>query len=314
MSGMSLIVTGTIGIDTVQTPTGSANEILGGSCAYFAASASLLTATRLVAAVGDDWSEAHREMLSSFEGIDLAGLEVRAGSQTFRWGGKYLDNLNDRETLFTDLGVLGEAPPVIPESFRDSEFVFLANTHPAVQRGFLEHLPNRRFTVADTMDLWINTAREDLLGLLTEVDGLVINDSESLLLTGHRNPYDAANAIMDLGPRIVVIKKGEHGSILAQGDSVAVLPAFPATGCMVIDPTGCGDSFAGGMMGWLASQGRWGFADLHEALAWGTITASFTLGGFALQGLAGLAMSDLQERMVTFLNSVDLQRSGTVEL
>ncbi|MDG2424542.1 MAG: PfkB family carbohydrate kinase [Phycisphaerales bacterium] len=297
---MSLIVTGTIGIDTVHTPTGSAEDVPGGSCAYFAAAASCYTPTRLVAAVGEDWPESHREVLSSFPGIDLAGLETRTGSNTFRWGGRYLENLNDRETLFTDIGVLAEAPPAIPESFRDSHVVFLANTHPAVQYGFLEHLPERRFTVADTMDLWINTAKDDLLKLLKSIDGLVINDSEALLLTGIRNPIDAARAIMELGPGTVVVKKGEHGAVLASGDELAVLPAYPADGKQVVDPTGCGDSFAGGMMGWLASRGRWDFAELQTAIAWGTVSASFTLGAFALEGLMDLDMSVIEQRMIDY--------------
>ncbi|MCH2152393.1 MAG: PfkB family carbohydrate kinase [Phycisphaerales bacterium] len=297
---MSLIVTGTIGIDTVETPTGSAKEIPGGSCAYFAAAASCYTPTRVVAAVGDDWPADHRSMLESFPGIDLGGLEERAGSKTFRWGGKYLDNMNDRETLFTDLGVLEEAPPAIPAEFQDSEIVFLANTHPGVQRGFLEHLPNRKFTVADTMDLWINIARDDLVGLLGEIDGLVINDSEALLLTEHRNPFTAAKAIMDMGPSVVVIKKGEHGAVLVTSDGVAVLPAYPADEPMVVDPTGCGDSFAGGFMGWIASRGNWDFAELQSAMAWGTVSASFTLGAFALEGLQGLTMEQLEERMACY--------------
>ena len=297
---MSLIVTGTIGIDTVETPHGGAQEIPGGSCAYFAAAASCYGSTRVVAAVGDDWPEAHRELLESFSGIDLGGLEVRAGSKTFRWGGKYLENMNDRETLFTDLGVLEEAPPVIPDSFQDSRIVFLANTHPGVQRGFLEHLPNRAFTVADTMDLWINIARDDLVALLAEIDGLVINDSEALLLTGQRNPFAAASEIMEMGPRVVVIKKGEHGAVLVTPDGVAVLPAFPADERMVVDPTGCGDSFAGGMMGWIAARGQWEFDDLQTAMAWGTVSASFTLGAFALDGLRGVGMTQLESRMAEY--------------
>ena len=297
---MSLIVTGTVGIDTVETPSGSAQDIPGGSCAYFAAAASCYTPTRVVAAVGDDWPEAHRTVLESFPGIDLAGLEVRPGAKTFRWGGKYLENMNDRETLFTDLGVLEDAPPAIPMAFQDSEIVFLANTHPGVQRGFLQSLPRRRFTVADTMDLWINIAREDLIALLGEIDGLVINDSEALLLTEHRNPFTAARAIMNLGPKVVIIKKGEHGAVLVTPEGVAVLPAFPADDTLVVDPTGCGDSFAGGFMGWIASRGSWSFSDLQSAMAWGTVSASFTLGAFALEGLRGLTLAQVTDRMASY--------------
>lgn len=224
---MSLIVTGTIGIDTVVTPTGQAERILGGSGTYFSAAASLYGPVRLVAAVGDDFPPEHRAVFAKFPRVDIAGLETRTGSKTFAWGGKYLANMNSRETLFTDLGVLGEAPPPVPAQFRDSRFLFLANTHPAVQLGFLDQFPQRSLTVADTMDLWIKIAKADLEKLLRRIDGLVLNFDEAELFTGKANPVTAGKHLLELGPRFVVIKKGEHGAILVHRDGLAALPAYP---------------------------------------------------------------------------------------
>ncbi len=297
---MSLLVTGTIGIDTVHTPGGSAERVLGGSCAYFAAAASFQSPVRVVAAAGGDWPPEHRRVLEGFRHVDLAGLEIRPKSSTFAWGGRYFDNMNQRETLFTHLGVLEEAPPPVPPSFRDSTFVFLANTHPGVQMNLLEQLPQRKLAVADTMDLWINVAHEDLLKLLKKVDGVVLNDSEAELLTDVRNPYTAARKILDLGPRFAVVKKGEHGAVLVHEDGVALLPAYPAEAHQVVDPTGAGDSFAGGIMGYLAAHDRADFRSLQSALAWGTVTASFTIESFGLDGLARLTESKLKERLDSF--------------
>ena len=297
---MSLIVTGTIGIDTVHTPIGLAERVLGGSCAYFAAAACHYVPTRLVGVVGGDWPDDHRSELEAFEGIDLTGLEVRPDSQTFSWGGRYFDNMNERETLFTELGVLEEDPPAVPDSFKDSQYVFLANTHPSVQRGLLEQFPERSLVVADTMDLWIDIAHDELLALLGAIDGVVINDSEAAQLTSERNAVTAARRILDMGPQFVVVKKGEHGCILAHQDGICVLPAYPVEASDVIDPTGAGDSFAGGMMGHIAACGRSDVDTIQESLAWGTVTASFTLTSFGLGGLASLNRDVLNHRMAAF--------------
>ncbi len=297
---MSLIVTGTIGIDTVHAPTGSAERVLGGSCAYFAAAASQLAPVRVVGAVGGDWPAEHRAILSGFKGIDLRGLEVRPASTTFAWGGRYFDNMNRRETLFTHLGVLEEAPPEVPQAFRDSQFVFLANTHPAVQRDLLQQFPHRKLAVADTMDLWINIAREDLLRLFREIDGVVLNDEEAMQLTERRNAISAARQILAMGPSFVVVKKGEHGAVLVHRDGAAAIPAFPADESHVIDPTGAGDSFAGGMMGHIAASGMTDFRSIQTGLAWGTVMASFTIEKFSLSRLAQLNPRQIDERMQMF--------------
>jgi len=297
---MALIVTGTIGIDTLHAPTGSAERVLGGSCSYFAAAASFLTPVRLVGAVGGDFPESHSELLSSFTGVCLKGLERRPASRTFAWGGRYLDDMNHRETLFTDLGVLEEAPPKVPESYQDSKFVFLGNTHPSVQLDLLRQFPKRSLAVCDTMDLWIHIARPELLALFREVDGVVLNDQEAMQLTEARNAVSAGQAILKLGPHFVVVKKGEHGAILVHRDGVATIPAFPADATHVVDPTGAGDTFAGGLMAHVARTGNGNLQSLQQGMAWGTVMASFTIEAFGMQRLRQLDMQQIEERMQRF--------------
>jgi len=297
---LSLLVTGTIGIDTVETPSARAERVLGGSAAYFAAAASRLAPVRLVGVVGDDLPAHHRTILEGLKGVDLRGLETRAGGKTFAWGGKYLLNLNERETLFTELGVVAEAPPQVPAAFTDSELVFLGNTHPAVQAGLLEQVSGRKLVVADTMDLWINVAHDELVHLLSKVDGIVLNDSEAAHLTGIRNAITAGRRILGYGPKFAVVKKGEHGAVLVHRDGVAVVPAFLAEEDMVVDPTGAGDTFAGGFMAHLARTGRTDFETLQSALSWGTVMASFTIGAFSLDGVARASADQLAERYSRF--------------
>jgi len=298
---MSLTVTGTIGIDSLHAPTGEATNVLGGSCAYFAAAASQLTPVRVVGAVGGDWPEAHEKQLRAFRNICLDGLERRPGSQTFAWGGRYFDNMNRRETLFTRLGVLEEAPPKVPAKYQDSTTVFLANTHPLVQLDLLRQFPNRPFVVCDTMDLWINIARPELTNLLSEVDGVILNDEEAMQLTECRNVVTAGRKILKSGPRsFVVVKKGEHGAILIHRDGVASVPAYPADEAQVVDPTGAGDTFAGGFMAHVASAGKHDFDTLRHAMAWGTVLASFTIESFGLDRLARLDAGQIDDRYRAF--------------
>jgi len=297
---MSLLVTGTIGIDTVHTPTAKAERVMGGSCAYFAAAARLHAPVRVVAAVGGDWPEDHRRTLEGLPNVCLAGLDVRREAETFAWGGRYFENMNRRETLFTDLGVLEEEPPPVPEAYRDSEFVFLGNTHPAVQMGLAEQVPQAKLVVADTMDLWINIARDELMALLRQIDGLVVNDSEAEQLTEVSNAVTAARRIMKLGPTFVVVKKGEHGAVLVHDEGVATMPAFPAELHQVVDPTGAGDAFAGGFMGHAAGVGMTDFHSLQTALAWATVTASFAIESFGLATLARLTFEQVERRMRVF--------------
>ena len=291
---MPLLVTGSIGIDTVETPAGRRDQVLGGSAVYFSYAASFFTPVRLVGAVGEDAPES---LFSLFEGrdVDSSGLEVRKGSKTFRWHGSYVQDLNAAVSVQTDLNILAERAPKIPDRFLDSRYVFLANTHPALQQEMLCCLKAPRLVVADTMNLWINTERAELLKLLKMIHGLVLNDGEARLLTEKTNLIQAARDVLKLGPTFVVIKKGEHGCLMAndRGD-VFVLPAYPAE--QVVDPTGAGDSFAGGLMGYLATQGNFSPATIKRALAFGTVLATYTISDFSLAGLQSATRDDIDDR------------------
>ena len=291
---MSLIVTGSIGIDTVYTPTDRAESVLGGSCIYFAAAASFFGPVRVVGAVGEDWPEEYTEEFKKFD-IDTAGIEKREGSKTFRWTGKYHENMNDRDTVDVQLNVLAEAPPKVPENFRDSRFVFLANTHPAAQADLLNNFPNAEMVVADTMDLWISDANDELKALLKRLDGLVLNDPEAIQLTGENNLIKASNKIIEMGPKFVIIKKGEHGCLLNHADGMGVLHAYPAPG--VVDPTGAGDSFAGGFMGYLANNDKIDLAAIKRAMAYGTIVASYNIEDFSLRRFESISRHDIDNRL-----------------
>lgn len=294
---MSLIVTGSIGIDTIETPTGKAGEVPGGSSVYFAAAASFFTPVRLVAAAGEDLPPTFANLFRKFK-IDTRGLELRKGSKTFRWHGRYEQNMNNRTTVDVQLNVLAEQLPPVPEAFRDSRYVFLANTHPAGQLELLGQFPRRKLAVADTMDLWITHELPTLKKLLKKIDGLVLNDSEAFQLTGKSNIVRAGEAVLKMGPKFVVIKKGEHGSFLMHDKGVAALPAYAARD--VVDPTGAGDTFAGGMMGYLASTGRFTPVALKHAMAYGTVVASFTIEAFSLDRLLKLKRADINRRHQQF--------------
>ncbi|MEM6458403.1 MAG: PfkB family carbohydrate kinase [Planctomycetota bacterium] len=301
---MSLIVTGSIGIDTIHTPTVQAPDVLGGSAIYFAAAASFHGPVRLVGAVGDDFPESLESPFKHFD-IDLAGLERRVGSKTFRWTGKYLENMNDRETLSVELNVLGEDPPPVPSEYADSEFVFLANAHPAAQGALLDQLPNAKLSVADTMDLWIGNEADTLGALLKRLDGLVLNDSEAVQLTGLTNIVKAGEAVLERGPKFVVIKRGEHGAFLLHADGAVSLPAYPARD--VVDPTGAGDTFGGGMMGHLAATGGdTSLNNLKHAMAAGTVVASYNIESFSLNRLMALGREDLDRRLADYTAMLDL--------
>jgi len=294
---MSLIVTGSIGIDTIHTPTGQAPDVLGGSAIYFAAAASFHGPVRLVGAVGDDFPAELEAPFKHFN-IDLEGLEKRQGSKTFRWTGKYLENMNDRETISVDLNVLAEDSPPVPASYTDSQYVFLANTHPGAQMGLRAQFPNAKLVVADTMDLWIETAQDLLKQLLKQIDGLVLNDSEAHLLTGETNIVKAGEAVLALGPKFVVIKKGEHGAFLLHQDGAVALPAYPAR--EVIDPTGAGDTFGGGFMGYLAASDDLSFENLKKAMAAGTVVASYNIEQFSLGRLLEIGQPELEARSAEY--------------
>lgn len=292
---MSLLVTGSIGIDTVKTPHGVSERCLGGSSIYFSMAASFFSPVRFVGVVGDDCPF---DLATTFAGrdVDLGGLEVRQGSKTFVWHGTYHDNMNDRTTDHVELNVLQEAPPKVPEAFRDSQFVFLANTAPALQLELLGQVANPTFVAADTMNLWIDINLDDLKQLLQKINCLIINDDEAKQLAGKSNLIQAADDILAMGMEVVIIKKGESGSLMCgKNGEKFMLPAYPAT--EVIDPTGAGDSFAGGFLGYLAQSGKTDFDTLKLAIAYGTVVASFTIADFSLKGLTDTSREAIDARL-----------------
>ena len=294
---MSLLVVGSVALDSIQTPTQTRDRILGGSATYFSYAASFFTPVRLVGVVGEDFPSEHIDLLKG-RNIDTSGLHVIPGGKTFYWKGKYLPNMNDRETLEVQLNVFGDFRPQLPDSFRRSDFVFLANGSPVTQMSVLEQAVGPRLVVADTMDLWIREQHAPLMALLKRIDGLVMNDSEAKLLTGDENLVTAGRKVLGLGPKFVVIKKGEHGGMFFSAHETYVLPAFPTE--RVIDPTGAGDSFAGGMMGYLAEKGNFEPRTLKEAMAYGVLTASFTVEDFSLDRLKRIERPDLERRMIEY--------------
>ncbi len=292
---MSVLVVGTVAFDSVETPTESRDEALGGSAVYFAAAARHLGPVRLVGVVGEDFD---RGLLEDLEagGVELDGLEVVPG-ETFRWAGRYLDDMNQRETLSTCLGVFEHFEPKVPEEWRGTPFVFLANGAPPIQAQVLDQMTDPVFTLLDTMDLWIDNMPDELRGVIGRVDGIVVNDEEARALTGENSIVNAARAIQGMGPEVVVVKRGEHGALFAVGSELGAVPAFP-TG-EVVDPTGAGDSFAGGLMGALAQAGNAGADAVRRGVVDGTLLASFTVEGFSTEGL-GRVESDLESRRAAF--------------
>ena len=291
---MTLLVVGSVALDCVETPVATRDNVLGGSAVFFSYAASFFSPVRLIGAVGEDWPIEHTKMLQA-KGIDTSGLETIKGGRTFRWRGRYLPNMNDRETIEVHLNVLEQFQPVLHHTHRDCKFLFLGNASQIVQLNVLEQAKGAVLTVADTMDLWINIQRDELGQLLRRIDGLVLNDSEAKLLANDENLVRAGHAVRLMGPKFVVIKKGEHGAMFFSEHETYVMPAYPTP--TVLDPTGAGDSFAGGMMGHLAAIDRFDPQSLKEAIAYGIVTASFTVEDFSLDRLEKLNRHDLDCRL-----------------
>lgn len=292
---MPLLVTGSIGIDTIRTPHGSSENCIGGSAIYFTMAASFFSHVRFIGVVGADCPF---DIAKTFAGrdVDLRGLEIRAQSKTFRWAGTYKETMDDRVTDAIELNVLAERPPVVPPAFADSRFVFLANTAPRLQIQLLRQVQAPVFVAADTMDFWITDQLPDLKELLKKIHCLIINADEAKLLARQFNLVRAAEQILTMGPQIVIVKKGESGALMCAADgSKFVLPAYPAT--EVRDPTGAGDSFAGGLMGYLAQTNRTDFDALKTAVAYGTVVASFTIADFSLSGLTSVTRREIDTRL-----------------
>ena len=293
---MSITVVGSIGLDTVETPSGKNEEGLGGAAVYFSIAASNLTEVNLVAIVGEDFPAEHVALLES-KGINLDGLE-RAAGKTFRWSGKYHDDINERDTLDTQLNVFESFHPKLPEATQSAPYLFLGNIHPALQLEVLDQA-KPQFIGLDTMNLWIDITLDDLKAVLKRVNCLIINDGEAKQLTGQLNLRDAAKDIQAMGPSIVVIKKGEHGCMLFGADGeIFAIPALPLKS--VVDPTGAGDSFAGGFMGFIATKDATDFDTLKQAVVYGSAMASFTCEAFGPDALVTVNREKLVERYTVF--------------
>ena len=291
---MGVLVVGTVCLDTVETPSKRVADVLGGSGVYAAVAASFFANTvQLVGVVGADFPHAYTEFLQT-RGIDLQGLERVADGKSFRWGGRYAEDFNVRDTLFTELNVIEDFQPVLPETYKDTPYLFLANNAPALQLSIIEQATNPKLIVCDTMDFWINEEREALAALLARVDVLILNDSEARLLTGDANLMRAAKMILRYGPERVIVKKGEHGAISVTESSYFNAPAYPLT--QVTDPTGAGDSFAGGMMGYLASVGGTSEAAIRSAMVYGAVVASFNIEDFSVNRQKRVAFSEISAR------------------
>jgi sugar/nucleoside kinase (ribokinase family) len=287
-----LLVAGTVALDDVRTPFGEVTGALGGSATYFAYAASFFTDVRLVAVVGGDFPKEHLELLGD-RGVDLAGVQVADGP-TFRWAGEYGYDLNDARTLDTRLGVLAQFRPELPERYRRSPFVFLANLDPEIQLDVLRKMERPRLVGLDTMNFWIDGKREALREVLRHVDALLVNDAEARMLAGEPNLVRAARLILGWGPQVVVVKRGEYGALMASEGRFFFVPAYPLES--VFDPTGAGDTFAGGFMGVLARAGRADEATLRRAIVYGAVVASFTVEDFSLNRLQRLTHAEIEER------------------
>ena len=295
---MSVLVVGSIALDAVKTPVEEHSNLLGGSASYAAVAASFFSPVRLVGVVGDDFPESEFEFWKSRK-IDSEGVQ-RANGKTFRWSGEYSWDLNTRETRSIALNVFENFKPALPDAYRQTDFVLLANIAPSLQSHVLDQMKRPRFVVADTMDLWIETTRSDLDALLTRVDLLILNDSEAREITKETSLIKAGRRIRKMGPRYVAIKKGEHGALLFGEDEFFSCGAYPLED--IHDPTGAGDTFAGGMAGYLAGTvgGKVTFTDLRKAMIYGSVLASFCVEAFSLERLRSLSMDEIDERYETF--------------
>ena len=290
-----ILCVGTVGLDTVETPFGRADEALGGSAAYFAAAASLHSPVQLVSVVGEDFPEEHRQFLAGK--ADVEGMAVLPG-RCFRWSGRYHFDLNQRDTLDTQLNVLAEFNPQLPESYRDAEYVFLANVDPVLQLRVLEQARKPKLVMLDSMNFWITGARDALTEAIRKSDIVMMNEEEVRQYADTTNLLKGAREILALGPETLIIKKGEYGAVLFRGDGYFYCPAYPLED--VKDPTGAGDSFAGGFLGYLASAGEVTMAHLRRALVFGSVVASFTVEDFSVKRLASVTADELRRRYREF--------------
>lgn len=296
---MSLLVVGSVALDSVETPFGRVKDALGGSAVYISIAASYFSSpVRLVGVIGGDFPKEHVEFLKE-RNVDLDGLQVVQGGKTFRWAGKYHYDLNTRDTLLTQLNVFEKFDPVIPEAFEKSSYVCLGNIDPVLQRKVLAQIKKPRLVVGDTMNYWIETKPGELGETLKVLDVLVVNESEVRLLTKEPNLIKASKKIIKMGPRFVIIKKGEHGALLVTEEAIFSAPAYPLEN--LYDPTGAGDSFAGGFIGWLAKTDDLSSENLKRAVIYGSAMASFCVEKFSLDGLKDLSNLKIRDRYRSFM-------------
>ncbi len=310
---MSLLVVGSMAFDIIETPFGKTGKIIGGAATYIALSANYLAKDiKIVSIVGNDFPEDMLEKLRA-SGIDLTGVEIRKEGKTFLWHGRYHNDLNTRDTLRTDLNVLGEFDPVLPNEYRRSDFLLLGNLSPQVQRSVIEQMEVRpRLIAMDTMNFWMEIAMDALKETIALVDILIINDEEARQLSGEYSLVKAARKIRTMGPSYIVIKKGEHGALLFHQDNVFFAPALPLE--EVFDPTGAGDTFAGGFMGYLARTGNLSFQSMKRAVIYGSALASFCVEKFGIERLENLSQPEIAERVLKFAELVQFEADTVEEL
>jgi sugar/nucleoside kinase (ribokinase family) len=297
---VSLLVVGSVALDTVETPFGSVKDALGGSAVYISAAASYFTTPiRLVAVVGGDFPKEHIKFMESRQ-IDLDGLEIIEKGKTFRWGGKYHYDLNMRDTLFTDLNAFKDFDPKIPDGFKSSTYVCLGNIDPILQLQVLNQIKKPRLVVGDTMNYWIETRLKELIETMKHMDVIIVNDSEARLLTHEPNLIKAAKKIIKMGPHSIIIKKGEHGALLVTENTIFSAPAYPLE--TIFDPTGAGDSFAGGFIGWLARTDDLSSENLKRAVIYGSTLASFCVEKFSIDSLRDLSYLKIHDRFHSFMD------------
>jgi sugar/nucleoside kinase (ribokinase family) len=294
---VSILVVGSIALDTIETPHGKADNILGGSATFISACARyFVRPVRMVGVVGSDFPAAYLDYLKKCD-IDLDGLQIREGEKTFRWGGRYDEHLAGRDTLFTELNAFETFDPVIPEAYRQSDYVCLGNIDPTLQLRVLEQIERPKMVVGDTMNFWITGKSKELRETIKQLDVLFISDSEAQLLTGIKNLVAAGRQILGMGPRVLVIKKGEHGALLMANDFLFTAPAFPIE--TLHDPTGAGDAFAGGFLGWIAKTDDQSAENLKRAVIYGNVMASFCIEKFSVDAIKNLTESDIRDRART---------------
>ena len=305
---MSLLVIGTVAFDAIETPFGKTDKIIGGAATYASMSASFFKKNiNLVSVVGEDFPTSGIKMMQD-RGISTEGLQIKKGEKTFFWSGKYHEDMNSRDTLDTQLNVLSTFDPVIPESYQDCEFLMLGNLMPGIQQQVIKGLRNRpKLIVMDTMNFWMEVALADLLETIKMVDLLTVNDAEARQLTGEYSLVKAARKILTMGPKYLIIKKGEHGALLFHGNDVFFAPALPLED--VFDPTGAGDTFAGGFIGYLSSTGDISFESMKRAVIYGSAMASFCVEKFGLERIENLTDAELEERIQQFVDLVQFEIS-----